>query len=305
MTRPPPSPPLNALRAFEAFARHGGMTAAAAELCVTHGAVSRQVRALQDALGTPLVAGPRHRLVLTSAGADLAARLSGAFASINDAVAQARAGDHGEIEISCLGTLALKWLIPRLEGFLENHPDIRVRLSESYAPVNFARDRFDGAIRILNPDAKTTGQEVTPFLPQYQGPVAAPHLTPPDQSIEAFDALPRLHAASFPESWRVWGDLTGRALPPARVEREFGHNHSMIEAAVAGMGVAIAPWAFVAPDLAAGRLIAPFGFALRPSQFAFLRPAGRRDPAIDAFRDWLVAEGAATPAPTPSTGPAV
>lgn len=304
MSRPPPSPPLNALRAFEAFARHGGMTAAAAELCVTHGAVSRQVRALQEALGTPLVTGPRHRLLLTPAGSELAARLSGAFAAIGDAVAAARAGDHREIEISCLGTLSLKWLIPRLGTFLAAHPEIRVRLSESYAPVDFARDRFDGAVRILNPGAATPGQEVTPFLPQYQGPVAAPDMTPEGQSFEAFAALPRLHAATFRESWKVWSDLTGHDLPPARVEREFGHNHSMIEAAAAGMGVAIAPWAFVAPDLEMGRLVAPYGFALRPSQFAFLRPADRKDPAIDAFRDWLVAEGAATPTPIPSTGPA-
>ncbi|MBU2418585.1 MAG: LysR family transcriptional regulator [Alphaproteobacteria bacterium] len=304
MSRPPPSPPLNALRAFETFARHGGMTAAA-ELCVTHGAVSRQVRALQEALGAPLVTGPRHRLVLTPTGAELAARLSTGFAAIHEAVAAARAGDHRSIEISCLGTLALKWLIPRLGTFLAAHPEIRVRLSESYAPVDFARDRFSGAIRILNPGTETPGAEVTPFLPQYQGAVAAPHVTPPGQSLDAFAALPRLHAATFPESWRVWSDLTDVALPPPAVEREFAHNHSMIEAAVAGMGVAIAPWAFVAPDIAAGRLVAPFGFALRPSQFAFLRPAGRKDPALDAFRDWLVAEGAVSPPPIPSTDPGV
>lgn len=304
MSRPPPSPPLNALRTFEAFARHGAMTAAASELCVTHGAVSRQVRALQEALGIPLVSGPRHRLVLTPAGSELARRLSAGFAAINDAVTAARAGHCREIEISCLGTLALKWLIPRLGSFLAAHPEIRVRLSESYAPVDFTRDGFNGAIRILGPESATPGAEATPFLPQYQGPVAAPHVTPPGQSLKAFGALPRLRAATFPESWRVWSDLTGVALPPAGVEREFAHNHSMIEAAAAGMGVAIAPWVFVAPDIAAGRLVAPFGFALRPSQFAFLRPVGRKDVAIDAFRDWLVAEGAVSPPPTPSTDPA-
>lgn len=302
MSRPPP-PPLNALRAFEAFARHGGMTAAAAELCVTHGAVSRQVRALQEILGTPLVTGPRHRLALTPAGAELAGRLASGFAAINDAVAAARAGQHREIEISCLGTLALKWLIPRLGAFLAAHPEIRVRLLESYAPVDFSRDRFNGAIRILSPEMDRAGAEVTPFMPHYQGPVAAPHMTPPGQSLAAFGALPRLHAATFPESWRVWSELTGVALPPARVEREFAHNHSMIEAAAAGMGAAITPWVFVAPDIAAGRLVAPFGFAPRTSQFVFLRPAGRKDAAIDAFRDWLVAEGAVSPPPIPSTDP--
>lgn len=303
MSRPVP-PPLNSLRAFEAFARHGGMTAAAAELCVTHGAVSRQVAALQAHLGVALVTGPRHRLSLTPAGAALAASLSGAFAAIDDAVTTARADARREIEISCLGTFALKWLIPRLPGFVAAHPDIRVRVSESWAAIDFARDRVDGAIRILNPDQAPARQEITPFLPQFQGPVGAPTVTPPGITIEAMGRLPRLHAATFRESWSVWGELVGVGLPPAPLEREFQHNNSMIEAAVAGMGVAIAPWAFVAPDIAGGRLVAPFGFAERPSRFVFLRPERRPDASVDAFRDWLVAEGAVSPSPIPSTGPA-
>ncbi len=300
MKRPAP-PPLNALRAFEAFARHGGMTPAAAELCVTHGAVSRQVRALQDSLGVVLVSGPRHRLVLTPAGETLARSLTPAFAAIDDAVDTARAGSHREIEISCLGTFALKWLIPRLPAFLDAHPEVRVKLSESWAPIDFARDRFDGAVRILNPGQTAGRAEATPFLIQYQGPVGAPGIE--RLSPEAFARLPRLHATTFPESWRVWSELTGVVLPPAVLTREFAHNHSMIEAAASGMGVAIAPWAFVAPDVMAGRLVAPYGFAERPSVFSFLRPAGRKDPAVDAFRDWLVAEGAASPPPPSHTVP--
>ena len=290
-------PPLNALRAFEAFARHGGMTAAAAELCVTHGAVSRQVRALQETLGVALVTGPRHRLALTPVGAELAHRLSGAFAAIGDAVAVARAKDHREIEISCLGTFALKWLIPRLSGFLSAHPQVRVRVSESYAAVDFRRDRFDGAIRIFDPGTTARGAEATPFLDQYQGPVGAPHLVTVGMDLAAFGRLPRLTASTFRESWRVWGDLSGVDLPPAAVEREFQHNNSMLEASASGMGVAVVPWAFVAPDIASGRLVAPFGFAPRTSKFVFLRPVGRKDPAVDAFRDWLVAEGAVSPEP--------
>ncbi len=296
-------PPLNALRAFETFARHGGMTAAAAELCVTHGAVSRQVAALQEHLGVALVVGPRHRLALTPAGADLAARLTGAFTAISDAVETARRDERREIEISCLGTFALKWLIPRLPGFMALHPEIRVRVSESYAPADFARSAVDGAIRIFNPGQGAARQEITPFLAQYQGPVGAPAVTPLGITIEAMGRLPRLHASTFRESWTVWSELVGVRLPEAR-SREFQHNNSMIEAAAAGMGVAIVPWAFVAPDIQAGRLVAPFGFAERPSMFVFLRPEGRPDASVDAFRDWLVAEGSVSPPPPiPSTGP--
>lgn len=280
------------------------MTAAAAELCVTHGAVSRQVTALQAHLGVGLVTGPRHRLRLTPVGAELAHRLSGAFATIGDAVVTARAGDHREIEISCLGTFALKWLIPRLSGFLVAHPHVRVRVSESYAPVDFRRDRFDGAIRIFDPGTTARGSEATPFLDEYQGPVGAPSLCPAGIDLKAFGRLPRLTAATFRESWRVWGELSGVDLPPASVEREFQHNNSMLEAAASGMGVAVVPWAFVAPDIAGGRLVAPFGFLPRTSKFVFLRPAGRKDAAVDAFRDWLVAEGEISPPPIPLTDPA-
>ncbi len=294
-------PPLNALRAFEAFARHASMSRAAEELCVTHGAVSRQVRVLQEHLGTELVRGPRHRLELTPAGAELATRLSSAFGTIADAVKAARAGAHREIEISCLGTFALKWLIPRLPGFLAAHPEVRVRMSESYAPVDFARDRFDAAIRVLEPGPTPRTQVVTVLMPLSHGPVVAAGVAADCASLDVLLRQPRLFAASFRESWRDWSERSGHALPPAAIEREFAHNHAMIEAAASGLGAAIAPWAFVAPDIASGRLVAPFGFSERASRFVFIRPASRPDLAVDAFRDWLVAEGATTPIPW--TGP--
>jgi len=298
-----PRPSLTALRAFEAFARHGGMTRAAAELCVTHGAVSRQIAALQEALGVALVAGPRHALVLTEAGAELAGRLTQGFGLIDQAVDDLRQGPAREIEISCLGTFALKWLIPRLPAFLDAHPEVRVRLSESYLPVDFRRDRFDGAIRILEPGDRPAGARITRFLDQHQGPVGAPGLMADFSSPAALAEAPRLRSATFRRAWSAWAELIGLDLPPA-AEREFAHNHSLVEAAASGLGVAIAPWAFVAPDIAAGRLAAPFGFAPRPSYFAFLQPEGRRDRAVAAFRDWLTGEGRRSPEPPiPWTGP--
>lgn len=296
-------PPLTALRAFEAFARHGSMTQAARELSVTHGAVSRQIGTLQASLGVDLVDGPKHRLELTRAGQALAAELAPAFASIRKGVDAARSAGPREIEVSCLGTLAVKWLIPRLNGFMDRHPDIRVRLSESYIRVDFQRDRFDAAIRILAHDQPSAGAEVSEIMPLMQGLVAAPPIAPRGSRWEDLAHLPRLYASTFPESWRIWNELSGIVSGPASVEREFGHNHSLIEAAASGLGVAIVPWAFVAPDLAAGRLVAPFGFVEQMSRFAFLRPTGHRNPAVDAFRDWVLAEGAATRQP-PASVPA-
>lgn len=300
--QPAAPPPLNALRTFEVFARNGSMTRAAAELCVTHGAVSRQIAALQASLGVVLVTGPRHALTLTEAGTHLAERLTPAFSAIGEAVRATRQGAAREIEISCLGTFALKWLIPRLPQFLEGHPEVRVRLSESYLPVDYRRDRFDGAIRIVEPEEAHPRAEATRFLDQHQGPVGTPELMADLPTLQDVVRAPRLRSATFRRAWSAWAALEGLDLPSVAVEREFAHNHSLVEAAVSGLGVAIVPWAFVAPDVMAGRLVAPFGFVQRSSWFAFLRPEGRRDSAVDAFRDWLVAEGARSPAPPiPST----
>ena len=300
-----PLPPLNALRAFEAFARHGSMTAAADELCVTHGAVSRQVKQLQDQLGVVLVEGPRNRLQLTPAGRVLADGLTAPFDGISQAVSAARAGPGArrEIEIACLGTFAMKWLIPRLSRFVEQHPDLRVRVSESFGPVNFRRQSCDGAIRIVDHDDPAFEPRAA-FLANNHGPVVAADLAGADLTVADLFRLPRLYATTYREGWRTWTAANGLDLPPPTAEREFGHNHSLIEAAAAGLGAAVIPWSFVAPDIESGRLAAPFGFISRPASYVFLRPPHRADPAMDAFQDWLIAEGAATPAPPAPIRPA-
>ena len=116
--------------------------------------------------------------------------------------------------------------------------------------------------------------------------------------------MPRLYATTYREGWRTWTAANGLDLPPPTAEREFGHNHSLIEAAAAGLGAAVIPWSFVAPDIESGRLAAPFGFISRPASYVFLRPPHRADPAMDAFQDWLIAEGAATPPPPAPIAPA-
>ena len=300
-----PLPPLNALRAFETFARHGSMTTAAEELCVTHGAVSRQVKLLQDQLGVVLVAGPRNRLSLTPEGRALADGLIGPFDGIARAVSAARAGQgiRREIEIACLGTFAMKWLIPRLARFVERHPDLKVRVSESWGQVDFGRQSCDGAIRIVDHDDPAF-EARTAFLSNNHGPVVAADLAGADLTLAALFRLPRLYATTYREGWRTWAAANRLDLPPPTAEREFGHNHSLIEAAAAGLGAAVIPWSFGAPDIESGRLVAPFGFISRPASFVFLRPPGRADPAMDAFQDWLIAEGAATPPPPDPIRPA-
>jgi DNA-binding transcriptional LysR family regulator len=295
-------PPLNALRAFEAFGRHGRMTLAADELCVTHGAVSRQIRQLEEHLGVPLTEGPRTRLVLTEAGLKLAQGLTQAFDLIDAAVPRPL-GDAGQdLVVSVLPTFAMKWLIPRLAGFVAAHPDIPMRIVESNGPFDFRADGVDLAIRMRLPGASPSPDaEVTPFLKHYVGPVVSPTLAAKAGDLEGLAHLPRLHTRTFFESWAEWETAAGMTLPPAPVNREFDHYFYMLEAAAAGLGVAISPWAFAEGDLAAGRLVAPLGMIPGQAQVCALTPRGKATRAARRFRDWLVAQGAATP-PPPGSG---
>ncbi len=143
-------PSLIGLRAFEAAARHGRMSAAAEELCVTHGAISRSIRHLEEELAVVLFSGPRNDLKLTEAGMALAAKIGPAFRQLDAAVAPVLAHDSGVIRVSCLSTFAMKWLIPRLNAFQETAPEIEVRLSVADSPIDFDRELYDVAIRITD-----------------------------------------------------------------------------------------------------------------------------------------------------------
>jgi LysR family glycine cleavage system transcriptional activator len=291
-------PPLNALRAFEAFGRRGRMTLAADELCVTHGAISRQIRQLEDHLGVALTEGPRNNLTLTEAGLTLAHGLTQAMDQIEAALPRPPVEDAKGLVVSCLPTFAMKWLIPRLPGFVAAHPDIPVQIVESNGPFDFRADGIDLAIRMRLPDAPpSTDAEVTPFLKHYIGPVLSPAHAAEVGDLQALAALPRLHTRTFRDSWAEWETAAGLTLPPAAVNREFDHYFYMLEAAAAGLGVALGPWAFVEGDLAAGRLAAPLGLVPGRTLICCLTPKGKATRAARRFSDWLLAEGAATPPP--------
>lgn len=291
-------PPLNGLRAFEAFARLGSMTLAAEELLVTHGAVSRQVRGLEAQLGVSLVIGPRHQLTLTEAGRRLASALTSAF----DLVAGALPGaaQDEELVVSCLGSLAMKWLIPRLPDFLDSHPGLRVRILESYAPVDFGSGGVQAALRVENTGVPA-GARSQPFMDHFQGLVLSPALWAEiGGDLDRLLTLPRLHTESFRPAWREWARRVGIDLPAATLDREFEHNTYVMEAAAAGMGVAATAWAFCADDIQRGRLVAPLGFTPVKERFVYVRPRIGDNPAAVAFGQWLKQAGARTPRPPPA-----
>jgi DNA-binding transcriptional LysR family regulator len=289
-------PPLSALRAFEAFARTGSMTAAAAELGVTHGAVSRSVRGLEVHTGTTLVAGPRHNLTLTPAGQALAQAAGSAFNLIAAALPGVAATE--EMSLSCYGTFAMKWLIPRLPDFLESRPGARIRIVEEHGPVDFSRGHVHAAIRLDN--AIPEGARFVRFLAHHHGPVMSPAAWDTcGRDRQAVLHLPRLVSETFRVSWSEWSEGMGLTLPEAPVERVFEHNSYMLEAAAAGLGVAITPWTFAEADIAAGRLVAPYGFRQLPPHFAFIRPGLGDNPLAEAFGRWLQRQGRKAALPPP------
>lgn len=290
-------PPLTALRAFEAFGRLGLMTAAADELCVTHGAISRQIRGLERECGVRLTIGPRHRLKLTDEGARLAASLTGALDQVERTFVYLRSAAERELHVSCVGTLAMRWLIPRLAGFHERHPELRVKVTESYAPVDLRRQPFDAAIRLAE-HVPAHGVKSVMFLRNFHGPVVAPRLYDGGaKGMERIAGLPRLTTRTHISAWAEWEDHTGMSLAEPAETREYEHVFYTLEAATAGLGVGMSPWIYVAGDIEAGRLVAPLGFVETPARFFFILPAGPVKPGAGAFRDWLLAEAAAAPSP--------
>lgn len=277
--------PLNALRAFEATGRLGRMTLAAEELGVSHGAVSRQVRALEATLGTPLFEGPRNRLALTEAGRALLPALTEALDGVETAVNRVTAPKRRMLDVSCLGTLTMRWLIPRLYDFQTRHPRVEVRLTSDHGPVEFGPRGPDLAIRVGR--GPWPGASAAPLFIDRTGPVLSPALMPREGLGEprALAGLPLLHTGTRPAAWSEWCALAKIDIPLEG--RTYEHFYFMLEAATAGLGVAIAPDIMVRDDLSAGRLVAPFGFVPSGLTYVALTP---ETPSTDAaiFRDWLL-----------------
>jgi LysR family glycine cleavage system transcriptional activator len=284
-------PSLNALRAFEAVARTGRVTMAAEELSVTHSAVSRQVKALEAALGVRLFSGPKNRLELTPAGRELAGSLTEAFDQITAAVRRLRGGGE-ELHIAVNASLSVKWLIPRLHTFQAAHPEIRLVLSELAAHATSHRGA-QAVVRIV-PLKRLSEPNCTAFIRNALGVVMSPAATA--RWGEDPLAAPRLAAATHPEAWPLFAEHAGIELPPAN-ERAFPHVHFAMDAALAGLGAAVVSWPLCVDEVKSGRLVAPLGFHRSGSAFAMLTSPGAESRALARFRDWLVAEGAETPEP--------
>jgi LysR family transcriptional regulator, glycine cleavage system transcriptional activator len=292
-------PPLKTLPALEIAAGTLSFSAAAKELHLTHGAVSRQIKALEDHLGTTLFVRRNRSIELTAAGAAFVPAVRQALQLIETSAARLAApGKQGPLVVSCLGTFMMRWLIPRLYGFAAAHPDIEVRLAASHLPVDFADGGIDVAIRVGTPPWPR-GVLAQPFLIDRMGPVLAPALARKVRLKDPADlkTAPLLHVETRPQAWPEWLALAGVKNFDAGAGARFEHIYFMLEAAASGLGVAIGPYPIVESDLKSGRLIAPFGFVPSGRRYHVLRPKNAPNAGkANAFVSWLMAEARAASA---------
>lgn len=270
-------PSLNALRAFEAMGRTGSATRAAAELNVTHSAISRQVKALEAALGVRLFEGPKHQLRLTVRGEALRAGLGVGFDVLTEAVRAAR--DAAEVHLAIHQSLAVKWLIPRLGAFERDCPGIALHLTD-LAPTATRQRGADLMVRYLDGSA-LNDPGVERLAENRIGLVCTPGL-----AAGGLAMAPRLAARTRANAWAEWSRLTGRAEPRGPT-RTLTHLHFVLDAASAGLGAAVLPWIIVAEDVAAGRLVAPFGFVADGGALVAIRSGGETGRTARTVIRWL------------------
>ncbi|MEN3165401.1 LysR family transcriptional regulator [Tistrella mobilis] len=284
-------PSLDDLRAFEAVVRLGGVRAAAEELVLTHGAVSRRIGKLARDLGVRLVEPEGRGIRPTPEGAVLAAAAHAALDQVGEALARIRGAAEGPVVLSCERSIAMRWLIPRLGRFEADHPDLRVHLSVGGGrpdPGTSGAGLALGWLALRRLDFPVEpGWIVEPVVEEAMGPVATA------AQLAAFrdGDYVALGSTTRPRGWADWLALHP-AVPQPREIRLFDHHVLAAESAVAGLGVALCPLLVVADDLAAGRLTAPEGFAADGSRYGLIRRGTRGVPstAVARLGDWLKSE---------------
>lgn len=278
--------PLSSLRAFEATARLGSMSAAASELFVTHGAISRHVHLLEDQFGVPLLVRHARSVSPTPEGAALAGQLTEAFRLMREAVARLK---PGPVTLSCSATIMTKWLIPRLGDFKRANPNTEIRLNISHGEVDFVQDQISVAIR-SSMKRPPQGVVIEPLVHEQIGLVC--HRDYQAQvGITSIASLARariLETATRPNAWNEWAALMNCEDLRLAAHERYEHFYLVIEAAVSQLGVALVPRYLVEKEIDTGQLVAPFGFIDSPYSLSlWIAPHERFRDDVRKLSNWI------------------
>lgn len=297
-------PPTAALQAFESAAHHGSITRAARELHRTQSAISRQIQALERHLGVTLFHRERQRIRLTAAGQHYLEHVHGAFDRLEAAAlglrALARGG--GVLQLAILPTYGTLWLIPRFPSFVERHPDVQVHFTTRLHPFDFAGEDLDAAIHYGDPH--WPGCNIDPLMDEDVVLVCSPghrrkHRL---QGLDDLRTTTLLQLGTRPLAFAEWLQLQGATGFDGRRGPRFEHHAMVLQAAVAGLGIALLPRFVADPDLIAGRLVEPFPKAngRTGKGYWLCYPESRATlPALVAFRAWLLRQHGRDPALPP------
>jgi LysR family glycine cleavage system transcriptional activator len=291
-------PPLNSLRAFEAAGRHLSFKAAASELCVTQGAVSRHVLNLESFRGVSLFVRSHRQVKLTPAGVAYLQEARDALLRISDATSRARARtDERTLRIKAPPSCSIRWLVPRLGRFHALHPGVAVQVTTSHDPVDFERDEIDVGIHYgveATDDwrhERLFNEVLIPICNRRLFGRRRKHHAPRKIASQVL-----LHSLRRPTEWRQWLDAAGLRGFSATQELTFENSTLTYQGAIDGLGVAIAQKAMVVEDIASGRLAAPSDIEVRnPVAYYLVYPTRQANlPKVQAFQSWIAAEAEST-----------
>lgn len=283
------TPSTSALQAFEAVARLGSFSAAAHDLALTQGAVSRQVAVLEEQLGLILLERTSRGVVLTPSGATYAKRIAEALSIIRDASLAAMSGSEGNVlNLAILPTFGTRWLMPRIPDFIAKNPGVIVNFATRIGQFDFEVEQIDAAIYIGAPN--WPGADFKLLMNETVMPVCSPDFLKahPIRSAADMAALPLLHMASRPGAWRQWLESLGVGDMDERGMR-FEQFLNVAQACIAGVGVALMPAFLIQPELTSGQLVPAFDHRTKsPSSYYLVWPRTRGTyKPLAAFREWI------------------
>lgn len=290
-------PSTSALAAFDSVARLASFSAAAEELALTQGAISRQVSGLEEQLGVVLFDRTSRGVMLTAAGTDYARAIAAALAQIRSASLHAMTKRHSDqLNLAILPTFGTRWLMPRIPQFVARHPEITLNFATRIGAFDFDRDGIDMAIHVGLAGAggpEWRGAECTFLMEEVVAPVCSPAFLAehPVDSADKLLRLPLLHMASRPGGWKHWFDSLGIEGAPGEGMR-FEQFGSVTQACIAGLGVGLMPLFLIDTELASGELVEAFAHqVVSPSGYYVVAPEAKSDfrPVV-AFRTWLLEE---------------